>query len=106
MDFREVDYLPVSVLSYAVWREMAGDRPVPEAMAHGADLVTKLDPAEAATLAAFARRGWQLVCQLAAEGGRPDHEDAARARVRSELPFLDDSTFEDLWTKAYRIGMT
>ena len=105
MDFRDVDHLPVSVLNYALWREMAGGRAVPEQIAHGAELVAKLDTGEASTLATFARRAWRLVCQLAAEGGRPDYEDTARARVRSELPFLDDWTFEELWIEAFRIGM-
>jgi hypothetical protein len=36
---------------------------------------------------------------------RPGNEEAARARVRSELPFLDDWTFEELWIKAFRTGM-
>ena len=105
MDFRDVDHLPVSILNYALWREMAGSRAVPSQMAHGAELAAKLDAGEAATLATFARGAWRLVCQLAAEAGMPDSEGAARARVRSELPFLDDWTFEELWIAAYRIGM-
>ena len=77
MDFRDVDHLPVSVLSYALWREMAGDRALPEQMAHGAELVAKLGAGEAPPLAAFARDAWRLMCQLAAGGAMPDNEDTA-----------------------------
>jgi hypothetical protein len=103
--FDEVEHLPVSVLNYAIWREMAGNRPPPQEMQHGAELAAKLDAKDASALADFGRRAWKFVCEEAARGTNPPYEAEARRRIRSALPSLDDWTFDNLWITAYRYGM-
>lgn len=103
--FDAVEHLPVSVLNYAIWREMAGNRQPPPEMQHGAELATTLAPKDASALADFGRRAWKFICEEAARGTNTPYEADARRRIRSALPSLDDWTFDTLWITAYRYGM-
>jgi hypothetical protein len=103
-----------AALSYATWRSMCGDwdapRKVPPALAEAHAAFERLPPADAALARQLGEQCWKHVSTEVHGAVDPGHigspsEHAAHAKLRRELPFLDDWTFDVLWSVAFRYAM-